>query len=151
MTRERKSFLERLTGSVNLKEERSIDNNTGSGIYESISEESGDAELAVDLFQTNDAIILKAFIAGVHPDDLDVNITRDMVTVSGTRKPDKIPNDDNSFVRELYWGSFSRTVTLPTEVDVEESEAVQKYGLLTITMPKLDRKKQVKIKIKSAE
>lgn len=149
MNRENKrSFLERLTGSVNTKEN---DDDDTTDKREAWTEEEKGAELAIELFQTNDAIILRTFVAGVDPEDLDVDLARDMITIKGNRKPEKIATGDNLFIQELYWGSFIRTITLPVEIDVEETTATHRYGLLTIIMPKLDRKRQIRIKIKSNE
>jgi HSP20 family protein len=93
-------------------------------------------------------IIMKAMIAGVRPEDLDISITRDMVTIKGKREEEKTAKDDDYFIRELYWGSFSRTITLPEEIDVDEAEAIEKHGLLILKLPKLDKKKQSKLKVK---
>jgi len=150
MMRDKRSFLERLTGSTDISDD-SISDEVEENEIESLVQSEKDAELAVDMFQTSDAIILRTFVAGVRAEDLDVNIARDMITIKGVRKPEKIATGDNLFVNELYWGSFSRTLTLPSEIDVEESEAVHKNGLLTIIMPKLDKKKQMKVKIRSSD
>ncbi|MEN9912739.1 MAG: hypothetical protein RLY66_147 [Candidatus Parcubacteria bacterium] len=108
-----------------------------------------DAELTVDVYQTSDMIVVKAMIAGVRPEDLDVSITRDQVTVRGTREEERVANDDDFFFRELYWGSFSRTIELPEEIDVDEAEAVEKHGLLILKLPKLDKKRHSKLKVKT--
>ena len=94
-------------------------------------------------------IVIKAMIAGVRPEDLDIAITRDMVTIKGKREEEKISRDDDYFMRELYRGSFSRTITLPEEIDVDEAEAVEKHGLLILKLPKLDKKRQSKLKVKT--
>ncbi len=108
-----------------------------------------DAELTVDVYQTPEMIVIKSMIAGVRPDDLDVSITRDRVTISGKREEEKVANDDDYFTRELYWGSFSRIVELPEEIDVDEAEAVEKHGLLILKLPKLDKKRQSKLKVRT--
>lgn len=179
MSKEKKSFFERLTGTVRLDQDDSApagrdrdvrsdksrhltpggakDKNgssltastvDGDDVWGNEVEELA-AELTVDVYQTADMIVLKAMIAGVRPEDLDINITRDMVTVSGKREEERIAREEDYFVRELYWGSFSRTISLPEEVDVDESEAVDKHGLLIIKMPKLDKKRQSKLKVKT--
>ena len=111
-------------------------------------EEPG-GELAVDVYQTPEAIVVKAFIAGVQPTSIDISLTREMLTISGERSDEREVEEDNYFQRELYWGSFSRTVILPQEINVDESEALNKNGLLTIRMPKIDKHRQAKLKIKS--
>jgi HSP20 family molecular chaperone IbpA len=110
--------------------------------------EPGEAQLTVDVFQTPGEIIVKALVAGVRPDDLDIEITRDMVTIRGRRVEQKDVEDDHFIYRELYWGAFSRTVVLPAEVDVDMAEAEQKHGLLTIRLPKINKDRQTRLKVR---
>lgn len=109
-----------------------------------------EGELTVDVYQTSDMIVIKSMIAGVRPEDLDISITRDVVTIRGKREEERIASDDDFFTRELYWGSFSRTISLPEEIDVDEAEAIEKHGLLILKLPKLDKKRQSKLKVKMA-
>jgi HSP20 family protein len=109
-----------------------------------------EGELAVDVYQTPTHIIIKAMIAGVRPEDLDLSITRDMVTLRGKRERHIEGTAGDYFFQELYWGSFSRTIVLPQEVDIENADATEKHGLLTLRMPKLDKGRQTKLKIKSS-
>jgi HSP20 family protein len=88
-------------------------------------------------------------VAGVQPDNLSITITRDMITIKGKREENQSIDKENYFVQELYWGSFSRTISLPEEVDPEEAEAVERHGLLIIKLPKLDKNRETKLKIKS--
>jgi HSP20 family molecular chaperone IbpA len=152
MAKEKRSFFERLTGTVRMDDdvaETKIAKKTN-GDTSWIEEESDkDAELTVDVYQTPEMIVVKAMIAGVRPEDLDVSITRDMVTVRGTREEERVAKDDDYFARELFWGSFSRTVQLPEEIDVDEAEAVEKHGLLILKLPKLDKRRQSKLKVKT--
>lgn len=145
----KKSFFERLTGTVKLDEEavEETERPSRNNILEE-SEEEG--ELSVDVYQTPDEIVIKTMVAGVRPDDLDVNITRDMVTIKGKREETTDVHNHDYFHKELYWGSFSRTVMLPEEIDVEEAEAVERHGLLIIKLPKVDKSKQNKLRVKSA-
>ena len=112
-------------------------------------ETESEGELTVDVYQTADSIVIKSMIAGVRPEDLDISITRDSVTIRGHREEERIAKDDDYFARELYWGSFSRTVQLPEEIDVDEAEAIEKHGLLILKLPKLDKKRQSKLKVKT--
>jgi len=112
-------------------------------------ESEKDGELTVDVYQTPEMIVVKSMIAGVRPDDLDVSITRDMITIRGKREEERVVNDEDYYARELYWGSFSRTISLPEEIDVDESEAIEKHGLLILKLPKLDKKKQSRLKVKT--
>jgi HSP20 family protein len=152
MAKEKKSFFERITGTVrmdddsdDLLEEEQESTKTISA-WEDEDEKEG--ELTVDVYQTSDTIVIKAMIAGVRPEDLDISITRDMVTIKGKREEEKVAREDDYFMRELYWGTFSRTISLPEEIDVDESEAIEKHGLLILKLPKLDKKRQSKLKVK---
>jgi HSP20 family protein len=144
----KKSFFERLTGTVKLEEDEAVEETTeeSRGIMED-SEEEG--QLTVDVYQTPEEIVLKTMVAGVRPEDLDINITRDMVTIKGRREEVSEVHEHDYFHKELYWGSFSRTIMLPEEIEVEESEAIERHGLLTIKLPKVDKSKQNKLRVKS--
>lgn len=161
------SFLERLTGSVPANDYDRIlddDHHFGDESEETDSAYANDetwdeteemthtpqeGELPVDMYQTNDAIIIKALVAGVSPADLDISITRDMVTLRGVREEYQETNDDNYYHRELFWGSFSRTLLLPEEVVIDEAEAQEKHGLLEIRLPKLDKHRSTQLRVKS--
>ena len=106
-------------------------------------------ELAVDVYQTPDAIVVKALIAGVQPNSVDISLTRETLTISGRRQDEKEVEEDNYFQRELYWGSFSRTILLPEEVDVDMAEASEKHGILMIRLPKINKQRQTKLKVRS--
>jgi HSP20 family protein len=112
-------------------------------------QDDADGELAVDVHQTPTHLIIRAMIAGVKPEDLDVSITRDMVTIRGKRERHIEGQSGDFFFQELYWGSFSRTIVLPQEVEIEEAEASEKHGLLTIKLPKVDKGRAAKLKVKS--
>jgi HSP20 family molecular chaperone IbpA len=112
-------------------------------------EEAMEGELSVDVYQTPTHIVIKAMIAGVRPEDLDVSITRDMVTIRGKREQHTEGSTGDFYFQELYWGSFSRTIVLPQEVEIEEAEAVEKHGLLVIRLPKMDKGRQAKLKVRS--
>lgn len=114
-----------------------------------MEEFAGEGELSVDVYQTPDDIIVRAMIPGVRKDDIDISISRDSITIKGSRKEDKTISDQDYVVQELYWGSFSRTVRLPHEVDIEHAEATENQGLLTITLPRVDKDRQAKLRIKS--
>lgn len=110
--------------------------------------EVGEAQLTVDVYQTDAEIVIKALVAGVRPEDLDISITRDMVTIQGKRVEQKEITEDSYVYRELFWGGFSRTVVLPAEIDVDMAEAEQKHGLLTIRLPKINKDRQTKLKVR---
>ena len=161
MGNKKRSFFERLTGSVDAEEEqldtrkeyllREIkgereDKKTDSNWME---EENDEAELSVDVFQTPTDIIIQTMIAGVKPDDLELSVARDTVTIRGKREESRTIDEDNYFVKELYWGKFSRILSLPAEVEPEEVEATERHGLLTIKIRKVDKEKKSTVKIKS--
>ena len=157
MAKDKLSFFERLTGTVRMDEpaEETFEaskprglTNDGSSWIDKETEEEG--ELTIDMYQTPEMIVVKSMIAGVRPEDLDISITRDMVTIRGKREEEKVANDEDFFAHELYWGSFSRTITLPQEIDVDEAEAIEKHGLLILKLPKLDKRRQSKLKVRTA-
>jgi len=160
MSRDKRSFFERLTGTVNpqesdvdeVREERRLPvKGVGRSKQMPVIEEAApeEGELTVDVYQTPDDIIIKTIVAGVKPEDLDISITRDMITIRGSRQESNEVNDGDYFHKELYWGSFSRTILLPQEIDVDASEASEKYGLLTLRLPKMDKSRQTKLKVRS--
>jgi len=111
--------------------------------------EEPQGELAVDIYQTADAIVVKALVAGVQPATIDIALTREMLTISGSREDEREVEEDGYFQRELYWGSFSRTILLPEEIDVDMAEASEKHGILMIRLPKINKKRQTKLKVRS--
>ncbi|MCX6703227.1 MAG: Hsp20/alpha crystallin family protein [Candidatus Zambryskibacteria bacterium] len=113
-----------------------------------MEEEAEEGQLTIDVYQTGNDIVVKCMVAGVRPEDLEITITRDMVTIKGRRETEKTIREEDYYHQELYWGSFSRTVMLPAEVDVEEADAVEKHGLLIIKLPKIDKHRQAKLKVK---
>lgn len=112
-------------------------------------EHQDEGQLPVDVHQTASDIVIRAFVAGVRPDELSISISRDMVEISGSRMEREQVAGPDYFTRELFWGSFSRTILLPQEVDVEASSASAKDGLLTIILPKLDKARQTKLRVKA--
>lgn len=150
------SFLERITGSVKL--ESQDDGFTDTQIDDQMqsqqtdwheTEEPQDGELPIDMYQTRDAIVIRALVAGVDPDDLNISITRDMVTLKGIREEVQEAPDEDYYHRELFWGSFSRSIVLPEEIVIDEAEAREKHGLLEIILPKLDKGRSARLSVKS--
>lgn len=118
-----------------------------SGIDHSWLDEEDDGQLAVDVFQNDDEIVIIAPIAGVRKEDLDIAINDEMVTVKGTRKPTSVPHDDHYYLQECYWGPFSRNYILPIAVLHDKAKASLKDGLLTITIPKDEKTKARSVEI----
>ena len=114
-----------------------------------LSESNNDGELTVDVFETPNSIIIKTIVAGVKKEDMEINLSRDMITIKGKREVEEDIEDENYFHRELFWGTFSRTVLLPHKIDIERAEATENQGLLTIKLPKIDKGRQARLKVKS--
>lgn len=176
MSRQKKSFFERLTGTVNMDDEyyeedeiapeenlvpddRSFGRDSITRRGESFSpsgswteegyEETHTDELPVDVYQSDDFIIIKSLVPGVRPEDLDVSITRESVTISGKREGATNVPEEDYFHKELYWGPFARSIVLPQEIEIEGSEASEKHGLLVIKLAKLNKDNQTRLKVKS--
>lgn len=159
-----KSFFERLTGSQKApepthqprervmpqakKEVAKEPEEAREEVAAADPEEEG--QLTVDIFDDGDNIVIQAILGGVKLDDIDVQVTDDTVTVRGRRGRSHEVRDESFYYRELYWGSFSRSIILPQEVISDEAEATMKEGLLTVTLPKRDRNKAQKLRVKSA-
>lgn len=119
------------------------------GQWEEEEEEVQEGELSVDIYQTPDAIVVKALVAGVNPSNIDISLTRDMITIRGNREEHKETTGENYFYKELFWGSFTRTILLPEEVDVDAADASTNHGILVIRLPKINKERQTKLKVKS--
>src|SRR3989344_2264451 len=111
-------------------------------------EDEEEGQLAVDVYQDKDNVYVKSTIAGVKPEDLDVTLASDMVSIRGERKHERQVKDEDYFFQECYWGSFSRALQLPVEIDVDKSEADLKDGILTLVLPKAGRSKTKKVRVK---
>jgi HSP20 family protein len=110
--------------------------------------DDGEGQLTIDVFQTPQEIVVESPIAGVKPEDLDVQITSESVTIRGRREKEKTVKEEDYFYQECYWGRFSRSVILPQEVDADEAKANLKNGVLTIRLPKINRQKVKKLNVK---
>lgn len=166
----KRSFFERLSGSSSLEDTFDsfddelpsstipLQNSTRNRVDNTISHATGNGDdvttntagqLPIDVHQTTSDIIIRAFVAGVRPDELNISISRDMVEIAGSRAEREQIAGPDYFNRELFWGSFSRTILLPQEIDVEACSASSKDGLLTLILPKLDKAKQTKLRVKA--
>jgi HSP20 family protein len=118
-------------------------------ILRQLHEEEEVGQLPVDVYETPREVIIQTLIAGVLPEHLTINITRDVVSISGKREENKSISQDSYHIQELYWGSFERVVDLPVEVEIDNAEAIERHGLLMIKLPKLDKSRKAALKIKS--
>lgn len=171
MAERKKTFLERLTGTVVLSEQEpfsppeiSAREEEDTIFHTSVgeiddedqppetdvgsSDEEQVAGLAMDMYETDNELIIQTMIAGVAPDNLHISITRDLVTITGKRIAPGVPEHDY-ITQELYWGVFSREITLPFEIDTDGAEAVEKFGLLIIRLPKIDKNRSQELKVKT--
>lgn len=105
-----------------------------------------EGQLAVDVLETRESIIIRSAIAGIASEDLDVSVTSDVVTIRGERRPGSHHPDATVHVEECFWGAFSRSIVLPHHVKPDEAEASMKNGIFTLTIPKAHGEMRVKVK-----
>jgi len=152
------SFLEKLKKGIKLKNPRE---ETGEEEIKKTEREQKkeikvkeenwfetEGELAVDVYQTNGEIIIEAPVAGVEVENLDIIIENDTIKIKGRRDKLQEIEEKKYLIKECYWGPFSREIILPVEVDGAHAEALMKKGILVIKVPKIEREKKRKIKIK---
>lgn len=120
----------------------------GPASNETVSQDDAEGQLTIDVYQTDDSIVIKSTIAGVKPEDLDVAINNDMVTIKGERKNEEAVPDGNYYYQECYWGPFSRSILLPVDIIADKSEASLKNGILTIRLPKADTTRIKRIQVR---
>ena len=146
------NFFKRLAGIDNKVPEeisgKELETREEGEISEWMDDDYEEGQLSIDVFQTPKMIIVKSTIAGVKPEDIDISINNDMLTIRGKREEKEEIKDEDYLYRECYWGSFSRSIILPVEVMAEEIEAVLENGVLTIALPKSKTTKQISVKIK---
>lgn len=171
------SFFERLTGAINEENEKPFEEDdkeypeeieedndlepeeqeektksrpkSARSINASDPEEEG--ELLVDVYQTDNEIVIKSAIAGVKSDNLNIEISNDRVVIKGTRAKDDDVSPEDYYYQELYWGPFSKEIILPVEINSDKAKASLKNGILTIKLPKLEKSKTKVLKIKELE
>ncbi|NCO89616.1 hypothetical protein COW77_00155 [Candidatus Wolfebacteria bacterium CG18_big_fil_WC_8_21_14_2_50_39_7] len=158
MDKDTKNFFEKLAGINNGNEEPMpmSTQNSKQNIEEKLDEkeslgeifEEAEGELAVDVYQTPSAFIIESTIAGVNPEDIDISLSPDSITIKGKREKEERIKTENYIHQECYWGRFSRTIILPQEIDPDKVQASIKNGVLKITLPKLNKTKTKKIKVK---
>ncbi len=153
MFKKKPSLFERLTGSMRASdpdEEDFLDDDIlddEGEVTDIPADESTSGELSVDVYETPNTIVIKAITAGVKKEGLDITISRREVVIEGSRE-DRTPGNTEDYIyQELYWGSFSRAIELPEEVEPEEAQAHELHGLLTIILPKIDKNKQTKVRV----
>lgn len=120
-------------------------------LLEENKEENDEGSLSLDIFQKNNTLVIKATLAGVDPQNLDIALDNDILTIRGHREIDEAVENDDYFYQECYWGKFSRTIVLPVKVASGEVNAAMKNGLLTITLPIIVNESSVKIDVTEIE
>ncbi|HNW09077.1 MAG TPA: Hsp20/alpha crystallin family protein [bacterium] len=105
-----------------------------------------EGQLSCDVLQDENFIIIKSAIAGVEPKNLDISVSNDLLTIRGWRDIDETIKNEDFYCREIYWGSFSRSIVLPQEVDPNRTEAILKNGILTIKLPKKYKTASIAVK-----
>jgi HSP20 family protein len=111
------------------------------------SQEEFLGQLAVDVYETDEKLVVKARTAGVNKEDLDVSISDGILTISGTLSSGDDAEATNWHIQECYWGEFSRTLALPVSVKEDEVDAVLKDGVLTISFSKIKQEQAKRIQI----
>jgi len=163
MPPKKRSFFEKLSGAMPVDDYDDFDYDHARQAREPLNrltvahepeaapaeEAALEGQLPVDMYQTPNEIVIRAFVAGVRPDELNISISRDVVEIQGSREVrEQVVHDDYVF-QELFWGSFTRSITLPEEIDVDTATANSKDGLLVLTLPKLDKMRQTKLRVKA--
>jgi len=115
--------------------------------WETEKENEIEGQLAIDVYQTKNKIIIKSTVAGVNPEDIKISLHNDLLTIKGSRGMKETVNDNDYLYQECYWGSFSRSIILPAEVDSQNVEAEIENGILTISLNK-SKKENIKVKLK---
>ncbi len=110
-------------------------------------ESEPEGQLTVDVYQTPSDIVVESAIAGVRPEDIDIQVTADSVSIRGSRHREKEAAGGDYLYQECYWGRFARSIILPQEVDPDGANVTFKNGILTIRLPKVNRKKTKKLKV----
>lgn len=107
------------------------------------------AELAIDMYETKDEVIVKAAMPGIKPDQAEVTITGNTLTIRGESKEEKEVKEENYIRKERHFGSFARSVTLPDGLKTDKAEATFENGVLTLKIPKAEEAKPKTIKVKT--
>jgi len=156
MKKKKKSFFQKLAQGISGKSDDYLGSDViidddGDVIVEDddvedvVSDEVG--ELSVDMYRVDNTIIVKAMIAGIQKSEMDISLSRDRITIAGSRYDISELEPDEVYFKELYWGKFERTIELPDEVDVDIAEAHESHGLLTLVLPIIDKERKTTLKV----
>jgi HSP20 family protein len=146
-------FFDKLTGPAKKpekkKEEETKAEPEKSEIQQQLPQKGG--QLTLDIYETDDEFIIQSTVAGVKPEDLDISIDGDLVSIKGSRERFSEEKKGKYIYQECYWGEFSREIILPEEVDETKIEATIKNGVFTLKLPKAHKSKKKKIEISLSE
>lgn len=107
-----------------------------------------EGQLTVDVYQTPNDIVVESAIAGVKPENIDVNVTPDSIVIRGSRERERSAEGEDYLYQECYWGRFARSIILPQEIDPENASVTFKNGILTVRLPKVNKKKSKKLNVR---
>ena len=160
MDKDTKNFFEKLAGvkSNNSDNEEEIELEPKTILDQEMEEkeemtleeifDEPEGELALDVYQTPASFIIESAIAGVSPEDIEISISPESISIKGKREKTEKIKTENYIHQECYWGRFSRTIILPQEIDSDKAQANFKNGVLKITLPKVNKNKTKKVKVK---
>ncbi|MFA5995617.1 MAG: Hsp20/alpha crystallin family protein [Patescibacteria group bacterium] len=118
-------------------------------VWINTSNDDYEGQLAVDVYQDAKNLYVKAIIGGIRPEDIEIHLNNDLLTVKGKRiKPDADVAPEQYYIQECFWGGFSRSIILPVDVLSDRVEATIEHGVLSLTLPKSKRPKNTRIPIK---
>ena len=106
-----------------------------------------EGQLTVDVYQTPADIVVESAIAGVRPEDIDIQVTDDSIAIRGSRRREKEVGNEDYLYQECYWGKFARSIILPQEVDPDGANVTFKNGILTVRLPKVNKRKTKKLHV----
>ena len=106
------------------------------------------AEMPIDIYQTDEDVVVKASVPGIKPEEVEITITSDTLTIKGETKTEEEVKKENYFRKERSYGAFSRSILLPSSLQTDKAEATFENGVLTLTIPKAEESKPKQIKIK---
>jgi HSP20 family molecular chaperone IbpA len=107
-----------------------------------------EGQLTVDVYQTPDAIVVESAIAGVRPEDIDINVTSESISIKGFRSHQDATGEKEYLYQECYWGRFARSIIFPQEIDPEDAEVTFKNGILTVRLPKISKRRTRKLQVR---
>ena len=167
MDKETKSFFEKLAGiksnktrsdlgaaknnkKIGKKEDENFSETLEGMNNNSLPEVFEDAEgqLTIDVYQNPKEFIIESTIAGVKPEDIDISITPESIMIKGKREKEEKVQEGDYLYQECYWGRFTRSIILPQEIDPDSSQATIKNGVLKVVLPKINKQKTKKIKVR---